>query len=270
MIRSSLLLVAVLALTRLASAQTAQVLIDDPLTSGESVGVVNGGALSDRGYTLTENHAAQHIQYSLPHAVENGFVEFEVLALGVDADDLAHEIGLFAMYDARGIDEPADYWADFKQNLFRFNVHLRSERQAIKAVVTTSRKTPEQLAQPKAVYAGKEHSDRDWSKEPTGPRFEFTPDQWTHVRIEWGGGTFRVKLNDTNAWELGGSPHAYAPDVPHIWLGSAPGYGRKYTSRAGLTFRNFKLVEGPVPEPKAPKPPAPSAPDPASKPASQP
>ena len=62
--------------------------------------------------------------------------------------------GFFAMYDGRGVPEPADYFKTFKQNYNRFAVAWNNQDEKFQVTVTTFKQTPERQMAEQAVFPG--------------------------------------------------------------------------------------------------------------------
>lgn len=216
-----------------------RVVIEDSL-EGATLGRQVGGDLGPGGFRPGRGFG--HIFYSLTPTVREGYAEFEIKGMNPAALPAGADPAFFAMYDGRGIEEPARYFEDFKGNFFRWNVHWRQNRGAVKAVISCAAPTPERLAAARAVYP----AERDWTAEPTGAAFAFSPDAWHLVRVEWRARIFRVLIDDTEVWRVEG-PHDYAPGEHRIWLGCAPGIASEKTLKygsvlEGVMFRRFRLV----------------------------
>jgi uncharacterized protein YaiE (UPF0345 family) len=208
--------------------------LSDPLT-GSTKGQRYGGTLTSSGYQ--PGTGENHILYKL-NQIPNGYVEFEVTGFKSSSLPEGADHGFMAMYDGRGINEPASYFGNFKFNFFRWNVHWRQNRSAFKSVVN--------LASPSTsnnsnigywVQVGSE-DPRDYDTEPTGTGFNWNSSAWTKIKVEWRNKQFKVYANGQLVWNSSG-PYDYAPKDFRIWLGSGPG---KYDSNvSGQTFRNFKV-----------------------------
>ena len=216
------------------------VVIDDALT-GESQGRLVGGTLTESGYM--PGVGTGHLFYELEEPVHHGYVEFEVK--GVDFTAFGNETeskqGFFAMYDGRGINEPADYFSHFKQNFNRFVVAWNNQAKKFQLTVVTTEQTEERRNAELAVFPG-EHWNRDWTTEPKMGTVEWDAEKWYTFRIQWLDTTFSLSVDGETLWEVSG-PYPYTPVQHRIWLGSAPGYGDKFVnSLPQATYRNFKLV----------------------------
>jgi hypothetical protein len=86
------------------------ILVQDPLTNGLSVGMVRGGEFVSGGWRI--NNLDEHIRYEIP-TTSNGFLEFE--AMGLRPQNYERQAYmLFAMWDPEG--------GEFRTNPFRVNV----------------------------------------------------------------------------------------------------------------------------------------------------
>jgi len=84
---------------------------------------------------------------------------------------------------------------------------------------------------------------RDWNEEPTGSTYNFNPNKWYKVKVEWKDKDFRIWINDTLVWSVLDGPYDYAPIDFKIWLGSAPANSEKYRNlMPNIVYRNFRLV----------------------------
>jgi hypothetical protein len=224
---------AALLLTEHASAEV--VIIDDPLL-GTTQGQQVGGTLSSEGYAPT---GAAHILYELPETVREGYLEVEIFGMDPTAVPVDADHGFLGMYDGRGIAEPVKYFDDFKQNFFRWNVHWRQNRSALKAVISCAAPTEERLKASIAVYPTE---TRDFTSEPTGSGVSFDPTRWHAMRAQWQNKKFEVLVDGAVTWSTSG-PYDYAPVLHRIWVGSAPGSGDKYLAQVpGIRYRNVRLV----------------------------
>jgi hypothetical protein len=86
------------------------ILIQDPLTNGLSVGMVRGGEFVSGGWRI--NNLDEHIRYEIP-TTSNGFLEFEAMGLRPQNYE-PQAYMLFAMWDPEG--------GEFRTNPFRVNV----------------------------------------------------------------------------------------------------------------------------------------------------
>ncbi len=211
------------------------VLIEDSL-QGKTKGQQVGGAFGPEGYLpgLGQNH----ILYELPRTVREGYIEFEVKGMDAAAVPKDGDHGFLGMYDGRGVAEPAQYFRDLKSNFYRWNVHWRQNRHAMKCVISCAAPSAEREKAAMAQYGEK----RDWTKEPMGRTVQWDPARWHQLRVEWQGKTFRVLVDGIENWRAEG-PYDYAPVNHRIWLGSAPASGDKYPCMIkDIVYRNFKVV----------------------------
>jgi len=217
----------------------ARVLIDDPLC-GATRGQLAGGTLTPEGHR--PGVGQDHILYVLDRPVVNGVIECEARGMDPNAVPTDGDHGFLAMYDGRGIDEPCRYANDFKQNFYRWNVHWRQNRAAIKCVLSCAAPTEDRRHAGKAVFG----EQRDWCEEPTGKTVSWHPDRWHRLRVEWKDKVFRVLVDGDEVWQVEGA-YDYAPVQHRIWLGCAPGYvsgdkGKYVCLVPDIVYRNFKLV----------------------------
>ncbi len=215
------------------------VLIEDAL-AGSTLGERVGGELGAEGFR--PGLGFNYILYRPPGPLTDGYAEFEIKGMDPAAVPAGSDHGFLAIYDGRGISEPAAYFEDFKGNFFRWNVHWRQNRAAIKAVISCAAPTAERREAARAVFP----AERDWTLEPTGLAYPFSPDKWHRVRVEWRERVFLVLIDDSEVWRATG-PHAYAPVEPRIRLGSAPGTRDEAKVKYACTLdqlqiRRFRLV----------------------------
>jgi hypothetical protein len=213
--------------------------LEDSL-QGETKGELRGGELTEDGFAATEPQGQQHVFYELPAGITHGYIEFEVTGVSNDSGGPGGDPAFLGMYDGRGVEEPAEYFRDFKNNYFRLVLLYRQNRQGIKGVVNTAADTPERRSAEYAVFEG----ERDWSNEPTGRPIEWDPDTWYTIRLTWGPDGYSATRDGSGVWGSHAGPNAYAPAEPRLWIGAAPGYGDKYTN-AGPEWRirNLKVVD---------------------------
>jgi hypothetical protein len=223
-----------------ARAVTERVLIDDPLAGGSTRGELFGGRFTVDGYQPREKQG--HILYRLAVTVIEGYAEFQVRGMTREVPK-GSDHAFFAMYDGRGLAEPVSYWADYKENFFRWNAHWRENRGAFKCVVQCAAPTPERLHARRAVFPREDDAPRDWREEPTGQSVAWDPTRWHTIRLEWQHRGFRALVDGQEVWAVHGAAYEYAPIEHRIWLGSAPGYAGKYENDLPeITYRHFKLV----------------------------
>ena len=215
----------------------AQYVISDSLL-GATQGQLYGGSLSAAGYS--PGSGTNHILYRLPYSVSAGYVEVEVRGMDPSQIGSGEDHGFLVMYDGRTIGEPITMYDDFKQNYYRWNVHWRQNSSAMKCVITCASSSRSRDSSTKPVFpavSGDNHN-RDWSEEPLGSNFNWNPNQWHTLKVQWQGGSFKVFVDGTQVWQASG-PYPYAPVDHRIWLGSGPG---KYSSElSGITYRNFRV-----------------------------
>lgn len=211
------------------SAASCELVLEDSL-QGNTVGTVVGGSFGADGYvpSVGENHILYEVD-----TVKEGFVEFEVKGMSNSSYPFGTDSGFFCMYDGRGMSEPITY-SDYKENYFRWNLHYRQNRCAIKCVITTATDSDARRNASVAKFDG----PRDWTDEPTGNVVAWDSGRWYKFRVEWVNKKFSVYLNNSLMWQTDG-PNDYEPVIHRMRLGSGPG---KYGSEvSGLTYRNFKV-----------------------------
>jgi hypothetical protein len=215
-----------------------RVVLADALT-GSTQGERFGGQLTSRGYM--PGKGSNHILYRLPQTVREGYLQIEVLGMDAALVTEPNDHGFLAMYDGRGVAEPAQYFRDLKSNYFRWNLHWRNRRiQGVKCVISCAAPTPNRLAAKIAQYPD-DLKARDWTAEPTGKIVDWNPTRWHVLRLEWRNKTFRVMVDGVEVWQAQG-PYDYAPVDHRVWIGSAPAIPTKYQSMIeGITYRNLEL-----------------------------
>lgn len=114
--------------------QHSETILTDDSLQGKTKGKQVGGIFGAQGYQsgLGQNH----ILYQLPHTVREGYVEFDVKGMDAAAIPKDGDHGFLGMYDGRGVTEPAQYFRDLKDNVYRWNVHWRQDRNAMKSVIS--------------------------------------------------------------------------------------------------------------------------------------
>lgn len=235
--RACLLIPGLLGGLRMAAGEPGVVIVNDTLR-GETAGEQVGGTLTAEGYRpgLGQNH----ILYRLPHTVRDGYVEFEVKGMNAARIPVNADHAFMAMYDGRGVDEPAQYFRDLRENFFRWNVHWRQNRNALKCVISCATPGAERGRAMVAQYA---KGKRDWSQEPTGATVNWDPNKWYRFRVEWRNRVFRLLVDGEEKWRVNGV-HDYAPADHRVWLGSAPANRDKYRCHIPeLIYRNFRLIQ---------------------------
>ncbi len=185
-----------------------------------------------------------HILYELEENVEEGFIQFQVRGMHASKAKHGSDNAFCGMYDGRGIEEPTQYFNNFKQNYFRWNTHWRQNRAAMKSVISCSRNSEDRHNSSLAVFHTCSDLDcRDFSEEPTGNGLEWDSTTWHTIRVEWRYKKFKVMVDGVTKWNVTGE-YPYAPVDHKIWLGSAPGYDLKYTATIpGLYYRNFVVAQ---------------------------
>ena len=200
--------------------------IDDSLQGGTSQGTQIGGSFTNEGYRPQSGF--NHILYEVP-TVSEGYLEFQIKGMTNQSGKPEGDVGFCGIYDGRGHAEPIQYFDAFKQNFFRWNVHWRADKDAMKAVISAAAPTQERLNASFAQFPGPELEDRDWTAEPLGQGQNWNPNQWYTIKVEWKNKTFKVYIDGVQKWGASG-PYDYAPVNQKIWIGSAPGYGDKYAA----------------------------------------
>ncbi len=220
----------------LAPALPAESLLD-PL-QGSTQGQLVGGQITAEGYKPTVEEG--HIFYAFSNWPAAGAIEVEVRGM---IPNTAGDHAFFGIYDGRGIAEPVKYFWDFRENYFRFNLHWRTERQVLKAVINCAAPTPDRLSSALPVFDT--DNGRDFFAEPNGKAVQWQKDHWHKLRFVWDPTSARVLLDGDEVWAVTLS-YPYNPREPRIWLGCAPGHQTKYRNHVpGIIFRNFSFISTP-------------------------
>lgn len=222
--------------------------INDPLTNGSTTGTQIGGSFTSEGYK--PGTGSNHILYTVPSQVVNGYVEFEMKGFthsGIIGSSNDH--AFLTMFDGRGIGNTPS-WNNYRDNYFRWNFHWRQNASVFKCVVNCAAPTTQRLNSNFAVFIEDMNGDgvvniddRDWYDEPSGQGFSWdgSKSTWYKVKVEWNNKSFKAYVNNTLVWENHKSaPYDYAPIDHKIWLGS--GIGKYDSDNPDVVYRNFKLV----------------------------
>ncbi|MBK1879091.1 hypothetical protein [Pelagicoccus mobilis] len=238
--RVLLILLASATISQVAIAEQ-RVLIEDALISG-TVGILGNGAHSADGFKPTSKDG--HIRYEPRYWPAWASLEFEVKGMQSDTGNEDWDHAFLGIYDARGVEvEPAQYWGNFRENYYRFNLHWRGDRRLIKCVIISAEDTEERRSAPIAYHGGDD--SRDWYNEPNGQAVDWDPDKWYRFRIVWKPTEVRVTVDNKEIWKSSiPETNPYLPVEPRIWLGSAPRNGNKYANHfENIVYRNFKLTD---------------------------
>lgn len=214
--------------------QNTYLILNDSL-NGKTNGTLVGGIFTSEGYHPVNNN---HILYQITGPIPNGYIEFEVKGVDISILPSGADAAFIGMYDGRGITEPASYYSDYKDNFFRWNFHWRQDKNVFKCVINCAAPTPERLNATKAYFRD---NIRDFVSEPNGSGMTWDKNKWYKMKLEWKDKKFKAYVDGTVKWSSSG-PYDYAPIIHRIWIGSAPGYGTKYTQTfSELVFRNVKM-----------------------------
>jgi hypothetical protein len=226
-------LIALFVLSTGLSSHAETVVIDESLAGSASAGKQVGGSFTSEGYM--PGKGTKHILYELPETVREGYLEYEVKGM-LHSKVNEPEHGFSIMYDGRGMTEPCAY-NPFKYNYYRWNVHWRQNRSAMKSVIHCANTDRYPLTNESAVW--KTNEDWDWATEPTGKGVAWDENKWHIFRVTWQSKTFKVEVDGAQVWKVSG-PWDYQPVKHRVWIGSGPG---KYSSTiTDIVFRNVKLV----------------------------
>ncbi|MHC2065871.1 hypothetical protein ACYFX5_00220 [Bremerella sp. T1] len=154
--------------------------IDDPLSEG-TIGRQYGGKFVDKCYNPGKGE--NHILYKLPTTIRQGRLTFEIRGMNPDKVN-EKEHGFACMYDGHNMAQPIGYSPEFKYNFYRFNMHWRNNRRAIKCVINIATDKKKELAvDDRPMFAA--DSKMEWRREPTDTGYPFQSDQWYRVHIAW-------------------------------------------------------------------------------------
>jgi hypothetical protein len=185
------------------------VLVSDPLTNFTSVGEVNGGAFTSRGWEVRAQ--SNYIRYRIP-TVSSGYVEFSTTGLLV-FNPSPDQFMLFGMWDpTRG---------DYRSNPFR--VHIQKLDQNHNAPYVRLR----------WISGGEQHDE--------GHNFtNWNPSQVYRWRIQWGpagaGNVVDVFVDGTVLMTASYGP-SYSPGTHWVELGIA----ERKESIQGVTYSNVEI-----------------------------
>lgn len=219
-------------------------IINDPL-QGTTVGNQVGGSFTSEGYR--PGSGQNHILYTVPSQVPNGYIEFEMKGFSPsDFSSTGNDHAFLIMFDGRGVGSTPS-WNNFRDNYFRWNFHWRQSASAFKCVVNCAAPTSARLNSNYAVFQdedgdGSSIDDRDWYDEPSGSSFSWDTNKntWYTVKVEWNNKTYKVYVNGQNVWsnhEAG--LYDYNPVDFKIWLGS--GVDKYDSDLSDVVYKNFKL-----------------------------
>lgn len=227
-----------------------RILIDDPLING-SEGERFEGEYTRNGYAPRTRSG--HILYRPSYWPEHCTVSFEAKGIGGFPGHIDWDPAFLAVYDGRGIEEPAPHGNDFKNNFFRFNLHWRTDKEAIKCVINCAADTDSRRSAVRAVFENDKPHPRDWLREPNGKSVEWDDNQWYEFIVVWTPESVTVTLDGIEKWSVElDSDHPYRPIEPRIWLGSAPrgNLGGEHRGREKYAnhypdslYRNFKMID---------------------------
>lgn len=223
----------------------AQSLILNDQLNGSTVGTRVGGSYTTEGYK--PGIGTNHILYTIPARVPNGYVEFEIKGFSPsDISGTKNDHGFIMMYDGRGIGNTPT-WAQFRDNYFRWNFHWRQSTSTFKCVVNTAAPTSSRLNSSYAIFNNDrdgdgdvDMQDRDWFDEPNGSSFSWDKNKWYVVKLEWNNKTYKVFVDGRNVWSnhIAGL-YDYSPIDFKVWLGS--GVDKYDSDNANVIYRNFKV-----------------------------
>lgn len=227
------------------------ILINDSLING-SLGQLFEGVSTKDGYAPTT--LSGHVLYRPRYWPEYCTISFEAKGIGGFSGHIDWDPAFLAVYDGRGIHEPAPHGNDFKNNFYRFNVALRTRRNVIQCVINCAKDTEERRNADYPVFAAKSGLERDWMREPYGePTVDWQQDKWHKFVVKWTPETVTVTIDGLEKWSIELDPsYPYRPVEPRIWLGSAPrgNLGGEHKGREKYAnhypdslYRNFMMTD---------------------------
>ncbi|UCD30144.1 MAG: DUF4038 domain-containing protein, partial [Planctomycetota bacterium] len=197
--RFSFLFPITLAIGSSVPAATAQLIFDDPLTNGTTIGVRDNGQgqfIISEGWKVTSY--SDNIRYTPTYPIEDGAVEFDVKGL-ISSDDLNPDGQLMSMYDASWGNPRHVYAPDLRVNPFKFVWHRYGDdgqqyhEDEFKLIMNTEGINPSTGA----VEAVNQYEDySSIGKVPWNPANTY------HFKVRWKDGIVRYYLNgvDTDRW----------------------------------------------------------------------
>jgi len=234
--------IAILALASTAAGIAGErVLIDDPLLDG-TLGFLAEGESTAAGFApLTQSG---HILYQPSYWPSKCTISFEAKGIKADTGNVDWDSAFLGVYDGRGIEEPARYGNQFKENYFRYNLHWRPDRGVIKCVINCADDTEQRRTSPLAVF-DRSIEERDWFTEPNGSSMNWDENKWYQFSITWTEDEVTVTIDGIQKWKANlPATNPYKPITPRIWLGSAPRNGKKYANLyPNSLYRNFRMVD---------------------------
>ena len=231
------------------SAQT--VIIDDNL-QGSTKGYQVGGSFSSEGYKPgLSNSGKNHIEYTSPQQIPNGYVEFQIKGHHPnDLPDAGSHQGFFLFIDGRGLPNPPS-WTQFQYNYFRRQITGRGTG-SFKGFISCAEPTSARINSTYAVFndkngsGGLDEHDRDWYSETGSNVFGWDPSKttWYTMKIEWYNKQFKMYINGSVVHQNDAGPYDFNPVNFKIWIGSAAvNETERFTNKsADIVYRNFKLV----------------------------
>lgn len=228
--------------------------INDPLINGSSIGSVNGGAFSSKGWTTQDNFS--YIQYNIPTCAK-GTVEFDVTGIYASNDvfrncyidkymnldcspeaiDIHHQ--LFNMWDE---DLSGSYWGSTQwHNKDKCIIHIYGYTDASDLYKWRYFKLRLNVNALNGGYDDDPCSHEDPSIGPVN----WTKDHIYHFKLSWGDGHMLLFLDGVlvKDWEYSNCG-VYAPPYHRMRLGSAIGAIKSggFKCPIGTTYSNFTLT----------------------------
>ena len=201
----------------------------DPLTSGQSVGQLAGGAtLTANGVYLPEHES--HVTYVLPQTLTAG--EFSMMITGINPSQMrGAKSKAFSMEEGFG---------DITTNDYRVTVDLRGRAYS----------TPGQV---RFRFITGDSAGRVFDAGPVNPSWD--PSKWYFWRLSWqtGQAVLEVRENDENGptklrISTATGSHEYRPSTHVLYLGQPVGRGGDDdATTTGLTIKNVWASANPRP-----------------------
>ncbi|MHC4674324.1 MAG: apiosidase-like domain-containing protein [Planctomycetota bacterium] len=225
--RYSYLLIIALAVGYAGSAAMAQLIFDDPLTNGTTIGVRdNGLGTFDVGVGWRVVNYNDNIRYTPAYPIKHGAVEFEVKGL-INNDDLNPDGQLMNMYDASWGNPRFVYAPDIRLNPFKMVWHRYGDdggqyhEDEFKLILKTDNVLQFE------TYA--QHGPYNWNG-----------NTWYSMRCEWKDGIMRFYRDgqDSDRW-----PNVYrsiyAPPTHDIRIGT----NTRNNAIINAVYRNVKIYD---------------------------
>jgi hypothetical protein len=220
-------------LPALASGQS-QLVVDDPLTNGVTVGIRDngGGEFVGGGWMVTG--ASDNIRYTPPNPLEAGALEFDVRGLRFDdTREQNHRGQLLSMYDASFGDPRHVYAPDMRLNPFKFVLQRNGrDKEAyfanhLKLIMNTD-----------GVNQFEDYS--------AAGAFAWDENRTYRMRLEWKAGIIRFSIDgqDLDRWPFV-YRSVYRPAIHDIRIGT----NTRNNAILGAVYSNVKIYDFGAPPP---------------------